>query len=374
MPSRSLRIVIACGGTGGHLFPGIAVAQKLKAMGHRPVLLISRKDVDADGSKKYGDLEFRTVPAIAKPPLFSLRMLGFMWKFARTLWACRCFFRREKVDVVLGMGGFTSLAPVLAGRLQGLRTYVHESNAMPGRANRLTARFCTAVLLGLEDAAARFPGCTCRVVGTPVREEFLHAPSRKDAYAALGLNIEPEKPLVLITGGSQGAQKLNTLMVEAAKSTPDVHFFFIAGKADYERVRALAEDTPNITVTGFCADMPSAYAAADGVVTRAGASTLTELSIVGKAALLVPYPFAADNHQYFNARVFADLGAARLCEQADLSLAVIQNFITHIILAPTARSAMQDALRAQAREDAAADIARVVAGLEPSSSQTAPQG
>lgn len=362
MSASSLRIVIACGGTGGHLFPGIAVAQQLKAMGHRPLLLISRKDVDADGSRKYGDLEFRTVPAIAKPPVLSLRMPGFLWKFARTLLTCRRLLRKEKVDVVMGMGGFTSLAPVLAGRMQGLRTYVHESNAMPGRANRLTARFCTAVLLGLEEAASRFPGRTCRVVGTPVREEFLHCLPREEARAALGLSLPAGKPLVLVTGGSQGAQKLNTLMVEAAKATPDVHFLIIAGKADHERVLDLAGDAPNITVLGFCADMPAAYSAADGVVTRSGASTLTELSVVGRASLLVPYPFAADNHQYFNARVFADAGAAHLCEQAELSMPVIQNFISQIILAPTARAAMESALCAQARLHAAEEIARVVAG------------
>ena len=332
-------------------------------MGHRPLLLISRKDVDADGARKYGDLEFRTVPAIAKPPIFSLRMPGFLWRFTRTLLACRRFFRHEKVDAVLGMGGFTSLAPVLAGRMQGLRTYVHESNALPGRANRLTARFCTAVLLGLKEASTHLPGHTCRVVGTPVRKEFLHCPAREAARAALGLPAE-DKPLVLVTGGSQGAQKLNTLMVEAAQVTPHVHFLIIAGRADCDRVRELAGNAPNITVTGFCADMPAAYSAADGVITRSGASTLTELSVMGRASLLVPYPFAADNHQYFNARVFADVGAARLCEQKDLTVAVIQNFITHIILAPTARTAMENTLRAQAHLDAAENIARVVAHAE----------
>ena len=359
MSDTSLRIVIACGGTGGHLFPGIAVAQRLKAMGHRPLLLISRKDVDADGSRKYGDLEFRTVEAIAKPPLFSVRMPGFLWKFTRTLLACRRLLRQEKVDVVMGMGGFTSLAPVLAGRLRGLRTYVHESNALPGRANRLTARFCTAVLLGLEEAADYLKGHSCRVVGTPVRDEFLHCPPRDEARAAL--NLPTDKPLILVTGGSQGAQKLNSIVVEAAKATPHVHFFIIAGRADCDRVREMADDAPNITVTGFCANMPAAYSAADGVITRSGASTLTELSVMGRASLLVPYPFAADNHQYINARVFADAGAARLCEQNSLSTIVIQNFITHIILAPTARSNMESALHAMAQLDAAENIARVVA-------------
>lgn len=360
MSTPSLRVVIACGGTGGHLFPGIAVAQQLKARGHRPLLLISRKEVDADGSRKYGDLEFRTVQAIAKPRTLSLQMPGFLIKFLRTLLHCRTLLRQEKADIVLGMGGFTSLAPVLAGRMQGLRTYVHESNALPGKANRLTARFCTAVLLGLKEAAARFPKSECRVVGTPVREEFLQLPEQAAARAALGLPAD--KPLILVTGGSQGAQKLNTLMVDTAQASPNVHFLIIAGRADHERVQALAAQAPNITVLGFCADMPAAYAAADGVITRAGASTLTELSVAAKACLLVPFPFAADNHQYYNARVFADAGAAILCEQKDLTVSAVQNFISHTVLAPDARARMQAALAAQAHLTAASHIAAEISG------------
>lgn len=341
------------------MFPGIAVAQQLKSLGHRPLLLISLKDVDAEGSRKYGDdLEFRTVQAIAKPRTLSLRMIGFLWKFARTLLSCRRLIRQEKADIVLGMGGFTSLAPVLAGRLQGLRTYVHESNAMPGRANRLTARFCTSVLLGLREAASRFPKSICRVVGTPVREEFSHCPEPAAARTALGLPLE--KPLLLVTGGSQGAQKLNTLMVEAATATPHVHFLIIAGKQDYDRVKQLAAEASNITVLGFCSDMPAAYAAADAVVARAGASTLTELSVVGKPCLLVPYPFAADNHQLYNARVFSEAGAATLCEQSQLTLTRIREFIESIVLDPTARQAMQTAMHAQARLDAASAIAHTI--------------
>lgn len=359
MEPSSQRIIIACGGTGGHMFPGIAVAQQLKALGHKPLLLISLKDVDAEGSRKYGqDLEFRTVQAIAKPRTFSLRMIGFLWKFTRTLISCLRLIHREKATIILGMGGFTSLAPVLAGRLCGRRTYVHESNAIPGRANRLTARFCTAVLLGMPEAASRFPKSHCLTVGTPVREELLHAPSRPKARATL--HLPADTPLILITGGSQGAQKLNTLMVDAAKITPHVHFLIIAGKQDCDRVQKLAADTPNITVLGFCSDMPAAYAAADAVIARAGASTLTELSILAKACLLVPYPFAADNHQFYNAQALAGIGAASLCEQSDLTLTRIREFIDQIALSSEARNAMQTAMHAQAHPDAAQRIAHTI--------------
>lgn len=359
---KALRIVIACGGTGGHLFPGIAVAQKLRAMGHRPLLLISRKQVDAEGAKKYEDLEFRTVPAIAKPRTFSLRMIGFMWKLMWTLVESRSLLKKERADVVLGMGGFTSLAPVLAGHLMGLRTYIHDSNSIPGRANRLTAKFCTETLLGLEEAESWLPGRVCRVVGTPVRGEVESAPGQAAARATLGLPVHGT--LLLVTGGSQGAQKLNTMMVEAAQAAPEVQFLIVAGKADQDRVAGLATGMRNVTVMGFCADMAAAYAAADGVITRSGASTLTELSILGKACMLVPYPFAADNHQYYNAKIFSEAGAAVLCKQEELSVQRILDFIEGTLQRPDARDAMQRAMLKQAHPEAAQTIAQILAGEE----------
>lgn len=359
--NASLNVIIACGGTGGHLFPGIAVAQQLRAMGHRPVLLISRKEVDAEASKKYGDLEFHTIPAIAKPPLLSLRAPAFLWKLLGTYLACKRLIRQEKADVVLGMGGFTSMPPVRAGRQLGLCAYVHESNALPGKSNRMTAKWCARVLLGLEEAAAYFPDRSiCVVTGTPVREELKSLPSRQQARERLGL--PQDKPVVLVTGGSQGARNLNSLLIESAQSDPGVHYHVIAGKLDYERVKSLAGGAPNITVTGFCSDMPAAYAAADGVIARSGASTLTELSFIGKACLLIPYPFAADDHQTHNARVFASHGAADMCRQADLTPEIVHRFVRQRVLDAAAREGMEAAMRSLSRPDAARAIADAVTG------------
>ena len=360
MNKKSLNVIIACGGTGGHLFPGIAVAQQLRKLGHRPVLLISRKEVDAEASSKYGDLEFHSIPAIAKPPTFSLRMPAFLWKLAATYFSCKKLLRREKADVVLGMGGFTSLPPCKAARALGLRSYVHDSNAMPGRSNRLTARWCTGVLVGMPEAVPHFPGSHCAVVGTPVRDEIRNLPTQAEARERLGL--PQDKPVVLVTGGSQGAKNLNSLLIEAAKADTEVHYLVIAGRIDYERVNSLAGGAPNITVLGFCADMPAAYAAADGVIARSGASTLTELSIIGKACLLVPYPFAADDHQTHNARAFSDHGAAVLIQQADLTVQKVHDFVHGTVMNTEARTAMENAMRGLSRPDAAADIARTILG------------
>lgn len=356
--SDPLNIIIACGGTGGHLFPGIAVAQQLKAMGHRPVLLISRKEVDADASKKYGDLEFHTIAAIAKPKLLSWRTPVFLWKLMRTYCMCKKLIKRNRAHAVLGMGGFTSLPPVRAGRMLGLQTFVHDSNALPGKSNRMTARWCTRVLLGLKEAESYFPHSDCVVTGTPVREELLQLPSQADARQQLGL--PQDKPVILVVGGSQGAGKLNSLLVEAAKGDDAAHYFIIAGKQDHARVAEAAAGAPNISVVGFCANMPAAYAAADGVVARAGASTLTELSVIGKAALLVPYPFAADDHQTHNARVFTATGAAAMCQQAELTPEYVRHFVRNSILNATTRQTMEHAMRAMARPDAARAIAETV--------------
>ncbi len=357
-PKTTLNVMIACGGTGGHLFPGIAVAQQLRRMGHHPVLLISRKEVDAEASGKYGELEFHTVQAVAKPPLLSLRMPGFLWKLACTYLYCRRLLREQKIDVILGMGGFTTMPPVRAGHALGLRTYVHDSNALPGKSNRMTARWCNKVLLGLEEAVKYLPGHDCAVVGTPVREELLHLPTQAEARERLGL--PQEGTIVLITGGSQGARNLNSLLVEAAKADPQVHYLIIAGRQDAERVQGLAEGSPNITVLGFCSDMPAAYAAADGVIARSGASTLTELALIGKACLLVPFPFAADDHQTVNAQAFASQGAAVLCQQRDLTVEGVHAFVHETVMNAETRSKMEAAMRRLSRPDAASAIAQLL--------------
>ena len=148
-PSRpTLNIVIACGGTGGHLFPGIAVAQELKKRGHNVTLLISQKKVDAQASKNYGDLNFRTIEAIAMPKIPSMSLLGFGLRLYKAIRFSRSLLDEVNADVVIGMGGFTSFPPVYAAHRKGIRTYVHDSNALPGKANRMTAKCCTNVLLG----------------------------------------------------------------------------------------------------------------------------------------------------------------------------------------------------------------------------------
>jgi UDP-N-acetylglucosamine--N-acetylmuramyl-(pentapeptide) pyrophosphoryl-undecaprenol N-acetylglucosamine transferase len=357
--SRPLNILIACGGTGGHLFPGIAVAEALRARGHGVLLLISEKKVDAEASAKYPHLRFETLPAVAKPPTLSPRMLPFLWKTWRSINRCKSLLRRFRADAVLGMGGFTSLPPIYAGHKLGLKTFVHDSNARPGRANVLTSRFCTQVFLGLGAAKAFFPHRETVTTGTPVRPEIMALPMREEAAKRFGL--DPQKTTILVTGGSQGARRLNELSAEAAGKLPaDVQILHIAGALDFERVSGIFQGRANHKVLGFCDQMPAAYAVADLVIARAGASSLNEIAMCGLPSILVPYPFAADDHQTRNAEVFATAGAAELIQERDLGSEKLASLATSILRDLPTRERMAKAARALSIPDAAERVRNAI--------------
>jgi len=364
--SKSLNILIACGGTGGHLFPGIAVGEALRARGHQVLLLISEKQVDSAAAAKYAHLRFETVPAVAKPPSLSPRMLPFLWKTWSSIGRCKKILREFGADAVLGMGGFTSLPPVYAGHQLGLKTFIHDSNARPGRANVMTSRFCSQVFLGLDSAQAFFPQRETVITGTPVRPEIIDLPSREEAANLFGL--DPDKTTILVTGGSQGARRLNEISAEAtAKLPPETQVLHIAGALDFERVCAIVEGRPGHKVLGFCDQMPFAYALADLVIGRAGASSLTEIAISGHPSILVPYPYAADDHQTCNAEVFAAAGAAKLVQERDLDAQKLAFLATSILQDLPTYKRMAKAARALAVPDAAV---RVCAAIEATLSPT----
>lgn len=363
--SRSLKILIACGGTGGHLFPGIAVGEALRARGHEVRLLISEKQVDAEASAKYAHLSFETVTAIAKPPTLSPRMLLFLWKTWSSIRRCKHLLREFGADAVLGMGGFTSLPPVYAGHQLGLKTFIHDSNARPGRANVLTGRFCSQVLLGLEAAKVFFPHRPTVTTGTPARPEIIHLPTRE--AAAERFELDPDKTTLLITGGSQGARRLNELAAAAAAHwPPDTQVLHIAGGLDFQRVAAIAGGRPGYKVLGFCDQMASAYALADLVIARAGAASLTEIALSGHPSILVPYPYAADDHQTRNAEVFAAAGAAKILPERDLDPAQLAALAISILQDLPTYKRMAKAACALAVPDAAERVCAAIEATFPS--------
>ncbi|MCB1231735.1 MAG: undecaprenyldiphospho-muramoylpentapeptide beta-N-acetylglucosaminyltransferase [Verrucomicrobiae bacterium] len=315
------RLVVACGGTGGHLFPGIAVAEEWRARGGEALLIISEKQIDTLATEGYGHLRFERQQSIAMPRLLSPKMIGFGIGFLKGLAHSRKLIKAFNADAVLGMGGFTSTAPLVAGWMRGLPTFIHESNAIPGRANLLNARFSTRALVGFETCAKHFGKRQVSVVGTPLRPSLATIPDRATALAHFGLR--PDRHTLLVMGGSQGARRLNELTAQALEKLPaeSVQVLHISGPQDFGLVKPAHENAPadlTTTVIPFCAEMQMALAAADLVVCRSGASTLTELAAYGLPAVLVPYPFAAHDHQTRNAEGFAEAGAARLWPQDEL--------------------------------------------------------
>ncbi|MGC4016849.1 MAG: undecaprenyldiphospho-muramoylpentapeptide beta-N-acetylglucosaminyltransferase [Luteolibacter sp.] len=353
--SKSLKVVIACGGTGGHLFPGIAVAETLKARGHDVMLLISKKSVDREASAKYGDLRFETVEAVAKPKTLSPKMIPFLWRLWKTAGTCKRLLKQHRADVVLGMGGFTSLPPVYAGHRLGLKTFVHDSNARPGRANILTSRFCTRVFLGVKEGKPFFANRDTVVTGTPVRAEMVNLPSRAEGAAAFGL--DPSRPVLLVMGGSQGAKRLNDLAAESSSKLPaGIQVLHIAGTLDFDRVKATVAGREGYVVVGFCDKMALAYAASDLILARSGASSLTEVAHAGLPSILVPFPYSADDHQIRNAEVFSNAGAAELVHERDLNAEKLANLASGILNDLQTRERMAQAARALDTPDASARI------------------
>ncbi len=358
-PATSPFIAIACGGTGGHLFPGLAVAEQLRDHGCRVALLISPKEVDQQAVSNVTGIEVITLPAVA---LQSGRRLAFLRGFWKSWRAARELFRGRPPQAVLAMGGFTSAPPVLAARSAGAKTFLHESNTIPGRANRWLARLVDQAFVGFPTAAGRLRTRRVTVTGTPVRPQFRVQDAAADR-AHFG--FDPVRPVVVVTGGSQGASGLNNLVRAAlplvAERMPHWQWLHLTGTHEVEQMKqAYAGYGIPAVVRSFLPEMERALGAATAVVSRAGASSLAELAAVRVTALLVPFPAAADNHQFFNATALVETGAARLLEQKTATPAQFLEVLTGLVEDAEAAGRLRVALAQWDVPDAAEQIARQV--------------
>jgi UDP-N-acetylglucosamine--N-acetylmuramyl-(pentapeptide) pyrophosphoryl-undecaprenol N-acetylglucosamine transferase len=367
-------VAIACGGTGGHLFPGLAVAGELKKRGCRIALLISPKEIDQQAVKAAADMEVFTLPAVG---LQNRNYFSFAANFLKSLFAARKVFRRCKPDAVLAMGGFTSAPPVLMAKELGAKTFLHESNTVPGRANRFLARFVDEAFVGFPETTARLKARKVRTTGTPVRPQF---DCEKSAIGncRLALGLEPSRPTVLVMGGSQGASGINEMILAALPSLADRkstwQWLHLTGTAQFEKVKhAYAEGGLKAVVQPFLAEMDQAMGAATIAVSRSGASSLAEIAALRLPSLLIPFPAAADNHQLHNARAFETTGAARLIEQKNAAPEGIAAILRELAENEAARASMQAALARWHAPRAAEEIAETILNACWSSSFSLPK-
>lgn len=357
---QTSHVVIACGGTGGHLFPGLAVAEELLKQGAGVTLMISPKDVDQRAVKTVGGVDILTLPAVALQPG---SRLSFFSAVARSARFCLKQFRKRRPTAVLAMGGFTSAGPVLAARVLGIPVFLHESNTIPGRANRLLSRFARDVVVGFPSAASKFrQGAS--VLGTPVRSKFCPG---DEANCRRQFGFDPDRPVILVTGGSQGASGINDVIQRAlptAKSMlPHWQWLHLTGPADEGRVRAAyAAQGVDAVVHGFWDQMEVALGAAHAAVTRAGASCMAEAAATRIPLVLVPFPHAADNHQFQNACAFESTGASVLIEQCDLQPENLLAALRPMAEDKTVRTRMQAALEAWHQPAAAQLLAQRLLG------------
>ncbi len=309
------RVLLACGGTGGHLAPGIALAQRLNEEGHECLLVVSSKVVDARMTSNYPRLTFVPGkgrgfgPGLLAKLLFFPALLGAVWSAWRLL-------RRFRPDALVCFGGFMSLGPAIACFLTGIPVVVHEANRRPGKAVRLIARFATSVHLPNGVRIAGIAAARQHDSGYPVRAEI--RPLARDAARRV-LGLPPSGRLLLVTGGSQGAGSLNRWVEQhvADFSERSVHVLCLTGPGGREE--ELRSPQSIVKFVPFCHQMAAAYSAADLAVTRAGAGTLAELATCRTPAVLLPYPRAADDHQTANAVESSKTGAALLLLESDIA-------------------------------------------------------
>lgn len=356
-----MRMVIAGGGTGGHLFPGIALAEEV-------VTRHPSNEVLFVGTAK--GLEARVVPR-AGFPLELIDVTGVKGKGAlgllrgvlrvpgAVLQSIR-ILRRARADVVVGVGGYASFPVVVAAFLLGIPTAIQEQNAYPGLTNRLLGKIAKAVFVSFEEAIRHFPEKKTANVGNPTRkalfENFLRPQTRHEKFR------------VLIFGGSQGARAINAAAVEAFRRLGDLQgrleILHQTGKADLEQTKKAYGDAGiHAEVVEFIDDMSTAYAWSDLVICRSGATTVAELTVCKKASILIPFPFATDNHQELNARALADKGAAMLLLQSELDGETLSRAILRLIEDPEERRRMEREAGRLGRPEAAKEIADVCVGL-----------
>ena len=360
-----MKVIVACGGTGGHAFPGLAVAAELKRRGHEVVVWDSGRDIESSVMRSWDGPVFSTgARQLAPKNAFSI---------LASILRCRKEMKRAKPDVLIAMGSYSSLPPVLAARMCKVKVLLHEANTVPGKAVEFLSRFADTVAISFDMTARYLKDVKTVRTGLPVRAAITEG-KRFDF-------IPSNAFVVFVTGGSQGAHAVNLLLMDAISmmkneldkrssqplnlSTSQRPLYVIHQTGAKDETLVMTEYTKvalPARVHAFETEMANAFASADIVVARAGASTCFELAACGKPALLIPLPTAMRNHQHFNADAFAAKGAADEGIQAQLAAKQVCRYLLEKYDHPEHLSRMAEKMKALATPDAAAKVADLVEG------------
>ena len=367
----ALKLLIAAGGTGGHVFPGLALARTI--VHHDPAATVrfagTSRGIETRAVPEAG-FALDLLPILPLSRRLAAETVAAPFAAVNGTFAARRLLREHRFDVVCGMGGYVTLPVAVAARLEGVPVVLHEQNAVPGIANRLAARVASRIAVGVAAAAGAFQPGRAVVVGNPVRPELAHldrAALHDEAVAAFGL--DPDRRTLFVFGGSQGSRRINQAVVAATASWPDpaaVQVLHACGRRDEADVRAAwAEADPDgrgllVRIVPFVDRMDLAYAAADLALTRAGAITMAELTAAGMPAVMVPLPHATADHQAANARAVAAAGGAVVVDDAALDGPAVVAAAAPLLADPERLAAMAAGMRTQAHPAAAEELAALV--------------
>jgi UDP-N-acetylglucosamine--N-acetylmuramyl-(pentapeptide) pyrophosphoryl-undecaprenol N-acetylglucosamine transferase len=350
-----MRLLIAGGGTGGHLYPGMAVAEEVVRRGGQVLFVGTARGLEARAVPAAGyALELLEVSGLKRVGLMAV--LRGLLRLPKAFFRSLSILRHFRPDVVLGVGGYASGPVVLVAALWGYPTAIQEQNSVPGITNRILSRLVRVVMVAFDEARRFFPARKTETIGNPVRSKLV-------TTLAAGSPDPNAAPRILVVGGSQGARAVNDLVLAAVEvlardgSLPALVHQTGPGDLDQcnERYRALGL-ADRIDVRPFIDEMAAEYHRASLVIARAGALTLAELAIAGRPAILIPLPTATDDHQSKNAARFAQTGAAIVLNQRTFTGAELAQLLSDLLADPGRRHAMAAAMRSLARPKAAADV------------------
>ena len=368
---KPLHLFIACGGTGGHFYPTMAIARAFKESGNRVTLLISGAHADEqlalarENALDALPSEAERLPSSRNP----FRLLAFAYRFLRNALHARRQLQELKADILLGMGSYASL-PACILKPASIRLFLHEGNAFMGKANRILLRKATAIGLSLPlRNPAQLKGCPHTIVGMPLRDALLTAAANDASARQLASDylkeagLQPGKTTLLVFGGSQGAQFINTLLLQAAPllSGKGVQIIHLTGTQDNDALRqAYAAAGIPACVRASESHIEKCYLASSLVICRGGASTLCELALFSKPAIILPLPSAADDHQTCNALLASSLGGAIHLPQSQATPQSLIQQVLPLLENPEKLAAMGKAIHALAQPDAAHNMVRLI--------------
>lgn len=365
------RVILSGGGTGGHIYPAITIAREIARIEETEILFVGTPNgMEADIIPGEG-YQFASLPASGLKRRLTPENIKILLKTAGSLWKARRILSKFKPDVVIGTGGYVCGPILMAAALSGVPTMIQEQNVIPGITNKILSRVVDKIALGYEEAKDRFPRPDkCVFTGNPIRREILSA---KRAESRKKLGIPADAFMVLTAGGSRGARTINRAMVGVHKHFQEedgIALYHVTGTNEFENVKKELGDVSEdgrfgkgSRIISYQKDMPTALAAADLVIYRAGAIGLAELAARGIPSILIPYPYAAEDHQTYNARVFVAGGASKMIVDKYLTAEELIQDISSLRADPELLDSMAASSKNLGKIHAGADIARMALAL-----------